>query len=183
MRRGNAVLGCGLQTWLVVAAGVLLMVLSGAVVEQLDEGPPPGYIGGDIPDEYRGRSNPFTLDDQRARDAGRRLYQVHCAYCHGDEGRGNGPQAPYLEPAPANFAAPSVLQAFREHQDYVFWWVSEGVAETSMPAFKDSLSETERWQVITYSWYLGEQAAKGTPGQAEGRPRRSYRLPSPSSSR
>ncbi|MGE5617868.1 MAG: c-type cytochrome [Sphingomonadaceae bacterium] len=160
MRGEGRQIGCGPLAWATVAAGVVLMVLSGMVVEQLDEGPPPGYVGGDIPGQYRGRVNPFALDDQRALAAGQAVYQAECAYCHGNNGTGDGPQAPYLEPAPANFSAPSMLSAFRDHPDYVFWWVSEGVAETGMPAFKDELSETERWQVITYAWYLAEQAAE-----------------------
>ncbi len=159
MRNEAGGVGCGPQVWATVAVGVVLMALSGVLVEQLDEGPPPGYIGGDIPRQYQGLANPYGLEDQQALAAGRSIYQVRCASCHGDDGRGNGPQAPYLEPAPANFSAPSMLNALRNHQDYVFWWVSDGVAETGMPPFKYDLSETERWQAITYAWYLGEQAA------------------------
>jgi len=128
------------------------------------EGQPPGYISGNIPPEYQGLRDPFTLSDRQALEAGRGIYEVHCADCHGSQGRGDGPKAPYLEPRPADFAAPPMLAAFREHQDYVYWWVSEGVVQTSMPAYKDRLSETERWQVITYSWSLGERAGGTTPG-------------------
>jgi len=32
----------------------------------------------------------------------------------------------------------------------LFYWVSYGVQGTAMPAFKDSLSEEERWNVINY---------------------------------
>lgn len=140
------------------------------------EGPPPGYVGGDIPDQYRGLRNPFTLEDQQALEAGRRLYHAYapsCAACHGDGGRGDGPMAPYLEPQPADFAAPLMLRALREHQDYLFWWVSEGVPRTAMPAWKERMSETERWQVITYAWYLGEvRPSPPTPLPAGGESRR-----------
>ena len=32
----------------------------------------------------------------------------------------------------------------------LFYWLSEGVAGTAMPAFKDRLSVDERWHVINY---------------------------------
>ncbi len=68
-----------------------------------------------------------------------------------------------MEPRPADFSAPAMLEAFRRHLDYVFWWVSDGVSRTVMPAYDNVLSETERWQVIAYSWYLGEQARGSMP--------------------
>ena len=32
----------------------------------------------------------------------------------------------------------------------IFYWISNGVASTAMPAWKDQLSETQRWQIIRY---------------------------------
>ena len=32
----------------------------------------------------------------------------------------------------------------------IFYWISSGVASTAMPAWKDQLSETQRWQIIRY---------------------------------
>ncbi len=146
-----------------------LVPVGGRLTTLTGEGPPPGYIGGNIPDRYRGLRNPFTLEDQAALAAGRRVYlegvgKLSCVVCHGEDGRGNGPRALYMDPRPADFAAPPMQEAFRQHQDYVFWWVSEGVPRTVMPAFEDVLSETERWQAITYAWYLGEQASKSASG-------------------
>ncbi len=147
--------------WTTLAITFLIVLTScSQLVPLMGEGPPPGYIGGNIPAEYRGKANPFAPNDEQALAAGRQLYQANCAVCHGDNGRGDGPKWPYLEPRPADFSTPAMQEAFREHEDYVFWWVSEGVEQTSMPAFKDRLSEIERWQVITYDRYLGEQARK-----------------------
>ena len=32
----------------------------------------------------------------------------------------------------------------------LFFWISEGIGGTAMPAFKDRLSETERWDVVNF---------------------------------
>lgn len=150
--------------WVAVVSTILVVLPScTALVPLMGEEWPPGYTGMEIPAVYRGRHNPFTPSDARTVTAGRELYhafQVSCASCHGEDGRGDGPLASNLDLPPADFAAPPMLNAFRNHQDYVYWWVSEGVPPTQMPGWKDRMSETQRWQVITYAWYLGERAAK-----------------------
>ncbi|MHB1417589.1 MAG: cytochrome c [Chloroflexota bacterium] len=118
----------------------------------------PGYVLGPVPEQYRGMTNPFTPDDAAAVEAGKQIYAVQCLRCHGATGRGDGPQAPYMDPLPANFTAPLTLREFSEHQDYAFGVVSAGKVQSPMPAFQQTLGETERWQVITYAWYLGLQA-------------------------
>jgi cytochrome c553 len=133
------------------------------------QGPPAGFTSPAIPPEYVGLRSPFTLDDPIALEAGRVLYLAHCTACHGENGRGYGPRAFQLEPLPADFAAPPMLNAFRNHQDYVFWWVTEGVPQTAMPAYELILSDVERWQVILYSWYLGELALPPVPAPQQRR--------------
>jgi mono/diheme cytochrome c family protein len=148
----------------VIAAALLA---SCSIPSQLSgEGFVPGYTGMPIPAQYLGLRDPFTLQDQAALNAGISLYHrgyPSCAYCHGEDGRGNGIGASYIGLRPADYSAPPMLTAFRQHPDYVFWWVSEGVAQSSMPSFKDLMSDTQRWQVITYAWSLGEKGTKATP--------------------
>jgi mono/diheme cytochrome c family protein len=40
----------------------------------------------------------------------------------------------------------------------IYWVVTNGVAKT-MPAFKDKLSDTERWQIVNYVRDLRRQQA------------------------
>ncbi|MHB1414520.1 MAG: c-type cytochrome [Chloroflexota bacterium] len=170
--------------WRILAC-ILLMVLAGSTLsacesaEQLrpvrgrlttlvGEGIPPGYISGEIPPQYKGLTNPYTLQDQAAVTAGERVYlggagPLSCAFCHGAAGRGYGPRALYIDQRPPDYASEQMLNMFRNHADYAFWHVSEGIDKTVMPAFKDLLTEDERWQAITYAWYLGEQAAGTSP--------------------
>ncbi|MCL5107504.1 MAG: c-type cytochrome [Chloroflexi bacterium] len=144
----------------------------------IGEGPPPGYIGGDIPPAYRGLRNPYAPNDAQALAVGRALYSAYkpsCLDCHGARGNGLGPMAAYLEPKPADFGAPPMVNAFQNHEDYVFWWVSEGVPQTVMPDWQGRFDVQARWQVIAYARSLARQQSAGAvvyPGEGTvfGRP-------------
>jgi mono/diheme cytochrome c family protein len=74
-------------------------------------------------------------------DLGESLYAERCSPCHGDEGRGDGPTAPALQPTPRDF------------RDAAFWKgrttaqlravVVDGKPGTMMPPFRDILSDAE----------------------------------------
>ena len=141
------------------------------------EGSPPGYISGTIDMRYRGMQNPFSPNDPLVLAAGESIYvsrEPSCAACHGYTGRGVGVLWSYLEPRPANFAAIPMLNAFNQHQDYTYWWVAEGIPRSGMPSWKNVLSETEIWQVITYAWHLGLRAQTASSGELNQTSSRRY---------
>lgn len=109
------------------------------------------HIHADLPHEYEDVTNPFAGDEQ-AVAAGKQLYELNCATCHGPEGRGDGPAAVALTPAPANLADGTMMMDLSDV--YLFWRVSEGGAmepfNSAMPAWKDVLSVEQRWQVVNY---------------------------------
>ncbi len=76
---------------------------------------------------------------------GRSLYTQNCATCHGDTGRGDGPQAPSLPVAPADFRV-----HIPYHQDEFFFQVMTNGLGTIMPAFGQSLTEDERWHLLNF---------------------------------
>jgi mono/diheme cytochrome c family protein len=78
--------------------------------------------------------------------AGRTIYQTKCAICHGPRGRGDGPAAITMVPRPLDLTVHVPLHPDGEN----FWFVSEGIGGTQMPAWKEQLTETERWQVVVY---------------------------------
>ena len=90
-------------------------------------------------------SNPVP-DDEASIDAGRRLYQANCAICHGPRAKGDGPAAFTLNPRPFDLQ----VHVPKHPTGAVFYWISEGVAGTGMPGWKDRLSPEERWQIIRY---------------------------------
>lgn len=90
--------------------------------------------------------NPVSYSAQSVA-AGRALFEVHCAACHGPQGRGDGQLAPFLDPPPADLSADHV----DDHTDGdIFWWITHGIAGTAMPAMGADLTEAERWQVIQF---------------------------------
>jgi hypothetical protein len=52
-----------------------------------------------------------------------------------------------MNPRPADFR---VHMAAGHTDGELFYWVSEGLRGTAMPAFRDLLSEEERWHVINF---------------------------------
>lgn len=62
---------------------------------------------------------------------GRQLWDTNCSSCHGADGRGDGPAAAWLTPRPANLAEHSYTR------DYILQVLWNGVAGSSMPAWRD----------------------------------------------
>ncbi|PKQ37800.1 MAG: hypothetical protein CVT59_05905 [Actinobacteria bacterium HGW-Actinobacteria-1] len=78
---------------------------------------------------------------------GKLIYTAKCLTCHGCAGNGLGHYAGTLIVTPANFK----VDPFRTMpDDQWFWHVSEGVQGTVMPPWKESLTESQRWNVIHY---------------------------------
>lgn len=88
--------------------------------------------------------------------AGRQIYQTKCSICHGPRGRGDGPAALTMTPKPFDLTVHVPLHAEGE----VLYFVSEGIPGTQMPAWKEQLSETERWQVIRFVQALAADRAQ-----------------------
>jgi mono/diheme cytochrome c family protein len=107
------------------------------------------FMQNGIPDAYRNVRNPLSATPATLA-AGRTLYAAHCATCHGPQGYGDGPAAKTMNPRPANIAMLARMPMASDA--YLMWTISEGGAPvgSGMPAFKASLSETQRWQVATY---------------------------------
>jgi DMSO reductase family type II enzyme heme b subunit len=94
---------------------------------------------------------PVAPDAER----GRRLYADHCAQCHGDEGKGDGPAADFVYPRPRDFTLAlfkvrSTLSGQLPTDHDLFHVISKGLPGTSMPAWEKFLSDSDRWQLVHY---------------------------------
>jgi len=109
-----------------------------------------------VPEAYADLSNPIAAEEESINRGGE-VYAANCASCHGDGGMGDGPAAQALDPAPAPIAHTSQMLG----DDYLFWRINEGGAPfgTAMPAWGETLSENEIWDVINYVRALGRGQA------------------------
>ncbi len=98
-----------------------------------------------VPFTARFQSNPVP-DTTDSIDAGRRTFQENCVICHGSRALGDGPQAFTLNPKPFNLQVHAPLHPTGE----VAYWIANGVANTGMPAWRDKLTDEQRWQIIRY---------------------------------
>lgn len=80
-------------------------------------------------------------------ERGQAIYLERCAVCHGPQGRGDGPEAPFLSPRPASLiSAGSSVKPDTE----LLAVIANGKPRTAMPAWKDRLSEEQRRDVLAY---------------------------------
>jgi len=90
----------------------------------------------------------FSLSvSEEAVEQGEALYQANCAGCHGDQGKGDSPEAARLGTALPDLSAQAFM-AEKSGQD-LFQAITQGV-EPDMPAFAEKLTEDERWALATY---------------------------------
>jgi len=89
------------------------------------------------PEKTRSRRNPLE-GDADAVAAGGKLFDQHCAECHGPSGQG-GKKAPSLNVHEVQGAPPGAL----------FWLLTNGVVRRGMPVWS-KLPEAQRWQLVKY---------------------------------
>jgi len=97
---------------------------------------------GKAPKKAVARRNPMERDPE-AKAAGAKLFDLHCAECHGENAEG-GRKAPSLRAREVQQATPGTL----------FWILTNGVVRRGMPVWS-KLPEPQRWQIVTYVKSLG----------------------------
>ena len=103
-------------------------------------------------------TNAASRDATVSVQAGRAIYEQHCAACHGVNGQGNGAAAVWLYPKPRNFSAglfkiQSTPFGSLPTDDDLFNSVTRGLPGSSMPSFT-YLAELQRRAVVQYVKYL-----------------------------
>jgi mono/diheme cytochrome c family protein len=99
-----------------------------------------------VPEKARARMNPL-VNDPDAPAAGRKLFEQHCAECHGDTAEG-GRRAPSLRVEEVRQTTPGTL----------FWILTNGVVRRGMPVWS-KLPEPQRWQIVTFVKSMTPSAA------------------------
>ena len=97
------------------------------------------------PFEASDLKNPYS-GNSVSEEEGQKLYNLYCSSCHGETGHGDGPAAQQgTGPKPASFHNERIQN---QTDGALFWKLNTG--RGNMPAFKEVLSENQRWQLVSY---------------------------------
>lgn len=105
--------------------------------------PDPKWVA---PADAAAKKNPLAGNTE-ALAGGKKLFMRHCVECHNEDGTG-------LQDA-ANLTLPSVQ---KQSDGSIFWKITNGNVKAGMPPFA-RLSDTERWQVVSYVRTLKEDSS------------------------
>ena len=74
------------------------------------------------------------------------VYMEQCANCHGETGKGNGPDAMMYDPSPSDFTDAPAMSKFTDGE--FFYQITEG--KKPMPSFRKRLTQEQRWQLVLF---------------------------------
>ena len=117
----------------------------------------PGYAVGRLPtigalDSMSSIANPIAAD-ARSLHNGRMYYQINCAVCHGEAGKGDGP----ILASKALFPPPLVGPSAEGRSDGYIWGIIRN-GRGAMPSY-NRIEESDRWDIVNY---LRTLQGKGT---------------------
>jgi len=98
-----------------------------------------------VPDKNAKMANPVKSDKESI-SAGKALWNLHCASCHGKTGLGDGSKAAQLKTQPQDLTT----KAMQSQSDgSLFYKISEG--REDMPSFKKKIPDADDiWNVVNY---------------------------------
>jgi mono/diheme cytochrome c family protein len=100
----------------------------------------------------------FSLSTADDLSQGQLLYEQNCSGCHGDTGRGDGPDSLAMAITPRDLTSPDF---FAERSMEQLFQVLTSGAGNAMPAYESTLSEQERWSLAGYVRSLAFPAPVG----------------------
>jgi mono/diheme cytochrome c family protein len=96
-------------------------------------------------DSMRGIANPVPAD-ARSLLNGQKNFQINCAVCHGEAGKGDGPATKYGMPGIA-LATPGANAMVNLSDGYIWGMIRNG--RGLMPSY-NRIEEMDRWDVVNY---------------------------------
>jgi mono/diheme cytochrome c family protein len=96
------------------------------------------------PESAKTQKNPFP-SDKSSIIRGMNSYNIECARCHGEKGRGDGPAAARFDREIPDLTVENVQN---QPDGELYWKISEG--RRPMPYKKKALTDDQRWDVINY---------------------------------
>jgi mono/diheme cytochrome c family protein len=95
--------------------------------------------------------NPVDATDANL-SAGMKIYQINCASCHGDVSHPEGALADALYPRAPQF----VLDSPDMPENQNFYIIQHGIRLSGMPAWRQSLSDQQMWQVTAFLSHMNK---------------------------
>ena len=102
---------------------------------------------------------PDYVGSAKSIDKGREVYKrMKCFECHGSEGEGDGPKANEIKDdwgkkiLPFNFVDGNLKRGSSAENIYMTF--TTGLDGSGMPSYEDSLTEEERWNIVSYTMKL-----------------------------
>ena len=96
-----------------------------------------------VPEEFKKLQNPLQPSESNLHSA-RQLYREKCAQCHGELGKGDGPQAWMQRPSPSDLTDAPHMSTLTDGD--IFYQITQG--RRPMPSFKNRLTPDQRWQLV-----------------------------------
>jgi mono/diheme cytochrome c family protein len=115
-----------------------------------------------VPEDAKAVKNPLAATPD-VLAAGAALYVDKCANCHGDKGKGDGPEAEMYDTPPSDLTRPGRFDNTTDGE--IFWKITKG--RRPMPGFAKQLSDDQRWQLVHY---VRKIVAQPVPRPAAAKP-------------
>lgn len=96
-----------------------------------------------VPEAAKQKKNPLQ-PSAAALNTARAIYHEKCVNCHGDSGKGDGPDAASYYPSPTNFSDKRQMAALTDGE--IFYRITNG--RRPMPPFRRKLTDEQRWQLV-----------------------------------
>jgi mono/diheme cytochrome c family protein len=144
--------------WVAAAAFTLALTFAAAVApaaHQAAAGQGSAAGGWDLPPNADDEKNPKPVTPI-VLNAGKALFRKNCERCHGDEGKGDGPDADPEHMEDMDLTNPRRVD--RNSDGVVFYKVWNGRKKPKMPAFKDELTKDQVWSVVAFTQTLRKPA-------------------------
>ena len=123
----------------IIIAGLTMIIITSAFKPLYQKKPWP------VPDNFKNMKSTVASNAESIA-AGKALWSLHCASCHGKTGLGDGSKADQLKTVPPDFSKADVQS---ESDGSVFYKTSEG--RDDMPSFKKKIADQDDiWSLVVY---------------------------------
>ena len=96
----------------------------------------------------------------RGLEAGRAAYTGSCAVCHGANGDGKGAFGAQMYPPASDLRAHDTQE---KTDAQLFWIIKNGLSFAGMPGFENQYSDSDIWNLVSYTRALGNAQSLRTP--------------------